>query len=180
MPSYVPLTKNLAMRHVPSSCSQCVLTMKTRIIRHFAGKRSIAGPAFLCIILLGIFTVAGAKNQPTVDETLPSNYVPTGKGMYKQYCASCHGAEARGDGPLASLLKVPPPNLTKLAQRHAGKFPYDYVATILEFGPGPSAHGSSDMPTWGPIFGYFDKQNQKAVQQRIKNLCNYLASLQEQ
>jgi mono/diheme cytochrome c family protein len=153
--------------------------MKSQLIWHFAGKRSSVGPAFLCIIVLSIFGVAGAKNQPSVDETLPSNYVPSGKVMYKQYCATCHGSEAKGNGPLASLLKVRPPDLTKLAQRHAAKFPYNYVSSVLQFGPGPSAHGSSDMPTWGPIFGYFDKQNEKAVHQRIKNLCDYLASLQE-
>ena len=134
----------------------------------------------LSAIFLSLICVAGAKSQPAVDDVLPSNYVPSGKVMYRQYCATCHGAEAKGDGPLASFLKVPPPDLTKLAQRHAGKFPYDYVSTILEFGPGPSAHGSSDMPAWGPIFRYFDKQNQKAAQQRIKNLCDYLASLQQQ
>jgi hypothetical protein len=35
------------------------------------------------------------------------------------------------------------------------------------------------MPAWGPIFRYYDKQNERAVQQRIRNLCDYLASLQE-
>jgi hypothetical protein len=61
-----------------------------------------------------------------------------------------------------------------------GKFPNDYVADILRFGPGPSAHGSSDMPTWGPIFQFIDKDNERAVQQRIRNLCAYLESLQEE
>ena len=70
-----------------------------------------------------------------------------------------------------------------------GKFPYDYVSSVLELGPTPPrnipseyaypAHGSSDMPTWGPIFQYHDKQNERVVTQRIKNLCDYLASLQE-
>jgi mono/diheme cytochrome c family protein len=136
--------------------------------------------AVLCATLVFVICASGAKARPTVDETLPSNYVPSGTMMYKQYCATCHGADAKGNGPLGSLLKVPPPDLTRLAQRHGGKFPYDYVSSILEFGPGPSAHGSSDMPTWGPIFRYFDKHNERAVQQRIKNLCNYLASLQEE
>jgi hypothetical protein len=35
------------------------------------------------------------------------------------------------------------------------------------------------MPTWGPIFQIIDRDNEQAVQQRIKNLCAYLASLQE-
>jgi hypothetical protein len=42
-----------------------------------------------------------------------------------------------------------------------------------------AAHGSSDMPVWGPIFGWLDHYNEVSVQQRIKNLCDYLASLQE-
>jgi len=128
----------------------------------------------LSLLLIG---VVGAK--PGVDETqLPLTYVPSGDQIYKQYCAACHGTDARGHGPLAALLKTMPPDLTTLSKRHAGKFPYDYVASVIEFGSGVSAHGSSDMPTWGPIFRYFDKRNEKVVQQRIKNLCDYLASLQ--
>ncbi len=119
---------------------------------------------------------AGARG---VDETqLPPTYMPTGEQMFKQYCATCHGADAKGNGPLAPFLKTQPPDLTTLAKRHLGKFPYEYVANILEFGPGVSEHGSSDMPTWGPIFRYYDKQNERIVKQRIRNLCNYLASLQ--
>jgi mono/diheme cytochrome c family protein len=127
--------------------------------------------------LLLIASVSGAG--PGVDDAqLPLNYVPPGDQIYKQYCAACHGADARGHGPLAALLKTPPPDLTTLSKRHAGRFPYDYVASVIEFGSGVSAHGSSDMPTWGPIFRYFDKRNERVVQQRIKNLCDYLASLQ--
>lgn len=126
-------------------------------------------------LLLGAY---GAYAGP-IDDTLPPTYVPTGQQMFKQYCAACHGSDAKGQGPLAAVLKTPPPDLTALAKRHMGKFPYDYVKSVLEFGPGPSAHGSSDMPTWGPIFRFNDKQNERVVQQRIKNLCDFLASIQE-
>ena len=129
--------------------------------------------------LLFILCVAGANARPSEDQTLPPSYVPSGQLMYQQYCAACHGADARGKGPLRSMLKTPPPDLTQLTRRHLGKFPYDYVSSILRFGPGLPAHGSPDMPTWGPIFGQFDKHNERAVEQRIKNLCDYLASLQE-
>ena len=125
-----------------------------------------------------LFTVCAAAAS-SVNDTLPANYVPSGQQMFKEYCAVCHGADAKGQGPLAAMLKTPPPDLTMLAKRHLGKFPYDYVKNILEFGPGPSSHGSSDMPTWGPIFRYNDKQNERVVQHRIKNLCDFLASLQE-
>jgi mono/diheme cytochrome c family protein len=138
--------------------------------------------AVLLATLLFIISVAGAQGFPAVDDTLPSNYLPSGKVMFKQYCASCHGIDGKGQGPLASMMKVPPANLTTLAKRHDGKFPYDYVSDVLRYGPGPSIlHGSSDMPTWGPIFQYYiDKNDERAVQQRIKNLCDYLASLQEE
>lgn len=127
------------------------------------------------LLLVACVTAAGL----TVDQTqFPPNYMPSGDQTYKQYCAACHGADAKGNGPVASLLKTSPPDLTTLARRHAGRFPYNYVANVLEFGPGVSAHGSSDMPTWGPIFQNLDKHNERIVQERINNLCNYLASLQ--
>jgi mono/diheme cytochrome c family protein len=138
----------------------------------------IARLSVLASAFLLLACTVGAGSAP-VDDTLPPTYMPTGEQMFKQYCAACHGSDAKGMGPLAAVLKTPPPDLTTLARRHLGKFPYNYVKSILEFGPGPSAHGSSDMPTWGPIFRYFDKQNQRVVEQRIKNLCEYLASLQE-
>jgi len=126
-----------------------------------------------------VFCAAGVKAWPAADDTLPSNYVPSGQTMYKEYCAVCHGADAKGQGPFAPTLKVPPADLTTLAKRHGGKFPYEYVSGVLRFGPGPNIlHGASDMPTWGPIFQYFDRNDERAVRQRIKNLCNYLSTLQ--
>lgn len=134
---------------------------------------------FVLLAFILLFTCVAVAG-PAVDETqLPPTYLPTGERMFKQYCAACHGADANGQGLLASLLKTPPADLTTLAKRHKGKFPYEYVANVLEFGPGPNAHGTSDMPTWGPIFRYYDKQNERAVRQRIRNLCDYLAALQE-
>jgi len=122
-----------------------------------------------------------AQGQSKVDDAqLPSNYVPSGKVMYREFCASCHGMEATGHGPAATMLKVPPADLTTLSHRHGGRFPYEYVAGVLRFGTGATIlHGSSDMPIWGPIFQYLDKNNEAVVRQRIKNLSDYLASLQE-
>jgi len=136
---------------------------------------------FAAAVLLSAICIAGAKAVPATDDNFPLNYVPSGRAMFEQYCANCHGALAKGDGPMAIALKVPPPDLTQLAHRRGGKFPDEYVRAVLEFGPGPShfSHGSADMPAWGPLFRYYDKQNERVVQQRIRNLTNYLASLQE-
>jgi hypothetical protein len=77
------------------------------------------------------------------------------------------------------MLKTTPPDLTTLANRHGGKFPYDYVSDVLRFGTRIRSHGSSDMPIWGPIFGSIDNYEEVAVRKRIKNLSDYLASLQQ-
>jgi mono/diheme cytochrome c family protein len=130
--------------------------------------------------VLWILIASVTDGGRTVNEgQLPSNYMPTGEQMYKQYCAACHGKDGKGHGPLAVVLKTPPADLTTLAKRHDGKFPYDYVTNVLEFGPGFPAHGSSDMPTWGPLFRYYDKRNERIVKQRIRVLSDYLASLQQ-
>jgi len=57
-------------------------------------------------------------------------------------------------------------------------FPEEYVTNVLRFGFSFSAHGSSEMPVWGPIFQYEERYNEAAVRQRIKNLCEYLESIQ--
>lgn len=136
---------------------------------------ALLGGALLLVILTAVANDHRTENQAQ----FPPTYVPSGQQIYQQFCAACHGVSAKGDGPAASRLKTPPPDLTTLAKRNMGKFPYDYVAGVLRFGPGPSLHGSSDMPTWGPIFQIVDKNNEQAVRQRIKNLSAYLASLQE-
>jgi mono/diheme cytochrome c family protein len=110
---------------------------------------------------------------------LPPTYVPPGKQMYKEYCAACHGSDGKGRGPAASSLRKPPADLTELAKRYGGNFPEEYVTNVLRFGPGFTAHGSSEMPVWGPIFQGLDNYNEAAVRQRIKNLCEFLESIQE-
>ena len=126
-----------------------------------------------------IFASLAKDHAIAAQAPLPFEWVPSGEVMYKQYCAACHGAHAQGNGTAASRFKTRPPDLTTLSKRHGGKFPYDYVLSILRFGPGSSAHGSSDMPVWGPVFNVRDKFNEVAVRRRIKNLCDYLATLQE-
>ena len=108
-----------------------------------------------------------------------SSSAPSDKKTYVHYCASCHGADVRGNGPAAVVLKTTPPDLTTLAKRHGGKFPHDYVFDVLRLGTRFTSHGSSDMPIWGPIFGSMEGYDEVAVRKRIKELSDYLASLQK-
>jgi mono/diheme cytochrome c family protein len=135
--------------------------------------------AVFSALLLAVLAASG-QGKPTaqkVQTEMPN--VAAGKKTYMEYCAACHGDDGRGMGPAASALKTPPSDLTALAKSHGGKLPEDYVAEIVRFGKPIQAHGSSDMPVWGPIFNVRDKFNEVAVRRRIKNLCDYLATLQE-
>jgi mono/diheme cytochrome c family protein len=134
----------------------------------------------LFVVLILVVCAAAAQDKPVVDKVpAPRTIAASGKQTYMQYCASCHGVDARGDGPAAFVLKTPPPDLTTLAKRHGGKFPYEYVSDVLRFGMRIVAHGSSEMPIWGPIFGSVDNFDEVAVRKRIKDLSDYLASLQQ-
>jgi mono/diheme cytochrome c family protein len=135
----------------------------------------------LCLLLVAFGAAAQENAGPGRDDKsqLPPSYVPSGKAMFKQYCASCHGADAKGRGPATPTLNTRVPDLTTLTKRHDNKFPYEYVESTLRFGPGTVAHGSPEMPVWGPIFQYVENYNEAAVRQRIKNLCDYIESLQQ-
>lgn len=127
--------------------------------------------------------VAGAQEKPTpVVKKVPMKRTsPTsGKEMYTEYCASCHGVDGKGNGPAAAALKTPPADLTTLARRSEDtQFPRERVAVILRNGTNLAAHGSSDMPVWGALFKSLDPTHDIQVQQRIKNLNDYLVSIQD-
>jgi mono/diheme cytochrome c family protein len=140
----------------------------------------VVGRAVLFGVLILGACVAEGQDKPAVAKgPTPRTVAASGKQTYMQYCASCHGVDARGAGPAAFILKTPPPDLTTLAKRHDGKFPYEYVSDVLRFGTRILSHGSSDMPIWGPIFGSLDNYSEPAVRKRIKDLSDYLAFLQQ-
>lgn len=97
--------------------------------------------------------------------------------MFKEYCAVCHGKDAKGDGPAASALQQAPPNLTTLAKRHDGKFPDQYVENVLRNGVPAPAHGDAEMPVWGPLFRAMDPDS-AFMYVRISSVMSYLKSLQ--
>ena len=102
----------------------------------------------------------------------------SGKEMFNSYCASCHGTDAKGDGPAAAALKSAPADLTLLAKTNGGKFPSDRVMSILNGQATVTAHGNRDMPVWGPVFWRISQGHPAEVQQRVTNLTRYVESLQ--
>lgn len=103
----------------------------------------------------------------------------SGQEMYKGYCAVCHGTSGKGDGPAASALKMPPPDLTTLAQKNGGKYPAMKVSAVIRGEDTLAAHGSKDMPVWGSLFWQMSGGQTSEVQQRVSNLNKYIESLQQ-
>ena len=72
-----------------------------------------------------------------------------GAQLYKRLCASCHGPDGAGDGPVAASLKNRPPDLAGITVRHRGEFPEARLRQIIDGRAGVLAHGARDMPVWG-------------------------------
>jgi mono/diheme cytochrome c family protein len=104
-----------------------------------------------------------------------------GAPIFKTYCVSCHGADGRGDGELSGRLRYLPADLTRIAHRNKGKFPFDDVRRVVDGREPTKGHDRRDMPAWGdalknPSEGY-DERETKA---KIEALVHYIASLQQE
>jgi mono/diheme cytochrome c family protein len=99
-----------------------------------------------------------------------------GKDLFHEYCAVCHGADAKGAGPAAEALKKRPTDLTQLARAHNGKFPTLEVQMAIK-GNGGIEHGTPDMPMWGSIFNNTGQQRDLG-DMRIMALLKYVEAIQ--
>ena len=129
----------------------------------------------LLAVAVAAWGVAAGAQSPRVKSTTPVS----GAGMYRSYCASCHGVDGRGKGPAAPAMKVPPSDLTALAKRSGGKFPQIRVFQIIEGDAALAAHGSREMPVWGLIFRQMGGSDEARVKLRVRNLTKYIESIQK-
>lgn len=137
------------------------------------------------IAVFALLAVAQQAQQPAPGTEKVIKHVPvkptnaaSGEEMYVNYCAVCHGKDGKGGGPAASALKVPPTDLTKLTANAGGKYPSLHVSSVIRGEADLPAHGSKDMPVWGPLFWRMSQGHEAEVQQRIANLNAYVESLQ--
>ncbi len=103
----------------------------------------------------------------------------SGDYLFRTYCASCHGASARGDGPLAESMRTRPADLTEIAKRNMGVFPRDQVFRMIDGRQPVKGHGGADMPVWGDVFARSSQvRNEAVITARIDALVRYLEGLQ--
>ena len=132
------------------------------------------------LAILGLFSFAQQNevNKEVKHVPVKPTSAASGSGMYKMYCAVCHGTDGKGGGPAAEALKTPPTDLTTLAKKEGGKFPSAHVASAIRGDINVPAHGSKDMPIWGNLFWHMSQGHEGEVQLRVANLTNYIESLQ--
>jgi mono/diheme cytochrome c family protein len=132
--------------------------------------------------LAAAFLVLVVRTTPAVGQAKPSDApsqtaVAQGKDTFREYCASCHGNQGKGNGPASSALKVRPADLTTIAKRKGG-FPAAAVETAIKGSDMPIlAHGAREMPVWGPYFTAVERNDTEA-QLRVTALVRFIESIQ--
>ena len=122
-----------------------------------------AAPAFCAAGDQALDTAAAAKGQVT----------------FTRFCVSCHGPAGKGDGSIAGDLRVPVPDLTEMANRNAGKYPYDRVTRVITTAELVRGHGTVEMPAWGDVFKKTRGTDEATIEAAIRDLNHYIWSLQK-
>ena len=134
----------------------------------------------LCATLfVGIAQTAPDEPEHKKDQK-PVHLIPSldGAELFKAYCATCHGLSGKGDGPVASVLDTSPSDLTVIAKHNGGVFPATPVRAIIAGDQVVKAHGTREMPIWGPIFHQVER-DQDFGNVRLQNVTSYVESIQQ-
>lgn len=136
-------------------------------------------------IMAGALASLAALSAPAARAAPPE----MGEREYRMYCASCHGVDARGNGPLAEMLAVDVPDLTRLKAANDGHFPFERVYRTIDGRTEVRGHGTREMPVWGAAFRaeallntnpFFDTRDAETfVAGRILAVITYLSEIQE-
>jgi mono/diheme cytochrome c family protein len=127
----------------------------------------------LALVVLGVLLQPQASG-------LAQDSAP-GATLFHQYCASCHGENGAGNGPVAPYLTIQPADLTTIAERRHGEFPEEQILRIITGDENPPGHGTRTMPVWGERLqdDLIGGVNKSAVARgRIAFLVDHLKALQ--
>jgi len=139
-----------------------------------------AGLITLMTLLLGVARPSFDDPVKTQADKKPVRIITSlnGADLFRAHCAPCHGENGKGRGPVAPALTVPASDLTTIAQRNGGNFPAERVRKIIAGDEIYVAHGSRDMPVWGPLFHQIDNDRDYGFI-RLNNLTEHLRSMQQ-
>lgn len=74
-----------------------------------------------------------------------------GKVLFLEHCATCHGLDLDGNGPMAGAMNMKPTDLTTLASDNGGTLPVVRIVKRIDGRDPLVAHGSP-MPVYGHFF----------------------------
>ncbi len=147
-------------------------------------------------IFVGLLLLSAACSAAIAGEKVNES----AKADFVNFCASCHGVDGKGGGPLAPTLKIAPADLTVISKKNKGNFPYTLIRKTIEsreLGLA-RAHGPREMPVWGPVFaqepegpmpvsgggGFYGVAVPQcahlAARARVLNIVDYIESIQEE
>jgi mono/diheme cytochrome c family protein len=137
-------------------------------------------PAAGLVFAIGLLAV-GCNEGRRAGSVSEDALVAGGRASFQAYCASCHGRDGKGNGPVAANLTVHPADLTGLSARNNGQFPRDYVMQTIDGRAQVQAHGSRTMPVWGKIWRSDpkDPSTEQETERLINELVHYIQSIQE-
>jgi mono/diheme cytochrome c family protein len=140
------------------------------------GWRLLPEIALVCMVAAGASQQKDAARKPD-EQFTPLIRSVQGPNLFRAYCAPCHGANGKGGGPVATALKSKPPDLTLLSRNNRGQYPAVRVRQVIMGDQIVAAHGSREMPIWGPVFHQVEEDIDRG-NVRLENLVNYLESIQ--
>ena len=149
--------------------------MKNRM-RKTTRPRAALGALAIGCLAAGIWVVAAQLPAQDREEIMA---IGRGRTSYNRYCRSCHGEWGKGDGSVAEVLKVPPADLTGIAARNGGEFPFDEVFKTIDGRKRVVGHGPRDMPIWGNVFKETPETEEKQVIEKVAELAFYVKSIQK-
>jgi len=146
------------------------------ITAHGTSEMPVWGPAFRALDASD--TRAAVRLSAIVDHLESLQPSENGAVIFRQHCASCHGASGHGGSSALSSRRAPP-DLTKYAMRNGGIFPSERLARIIDGRDAPS-HIDGGMPVWGNTFRRAGKDgSDEKTKARIDALVRFLQSIQE-
>ncbi len=134
-------------------------------------------PAFVLFAAITASCAIGFVSAQNKTES-PTVVTVDGGEIFRDHCAVCHGRDGRGRGPATIALKDTVPDLTLIARRNGGVFPASRVKAFVDGTQETAAHGSREMPVWGPIFHNFE-WDQDLGEVRLQNVTDYVRSIQQ-
>jgi len=167
------------------------------IIMQILAKRFRFGRLASIFLLVGAALANNVQTARAQPSPLPGSEWRTGGSAissgapafwFRRYCASCHGVDGTGDGPVAASLKSKPADLTVLSKNNGGVFPKQDVHDYIDGTRPVVAHGLQQMPVWGypttlapgTLTGTFNPGfTRTEIDARIKLIVDYVKSIQK-